>query len=261
MTDRAKDRDGAEARGAAEAADGLAEYRGDLRRAERKVAGTITIGGTLAPVALCVILLVATYFLPHSVAVRGFDVLFDTETARAAATALPERIHAVLKLVTILLVVATLAVRQVILGFVTWVVGGINMWYAFAAGWMRQSRPVEGPGGGIAFGLWLAIIASVALFIALCFLVFRKSALQSALALARRDEADSDPVLRAQQVYLRSGLTPHTQTDVELVDDRREASRRRRAARREREAQEAARGAAGQGDAAARDDAPGDAGA
>ena len=213
---------------------------GDLRGAERKAAGVITIGNALGPVALFTLLLAATYFLPHSGSVRGFDVLFNTETAQTAATALPERIHAVLKLLTILMVVATLISRQVIVG--------ISMWYAFAAGWMRQSRPPEGPGAGIAFGLWLAIICSVGLFIAVSWLVFRKSALQSALALARRDQADSDPVLRAQQVYLRSGLAPYTQTDVEMVDDRREASRRRRAARRAREAESSG---------ASRDDAAG----
>lgn len=221
---------------------------GDLRGAERKAAGVITIGNALGPVALFTLLLAATYFLPHSGSVRGFDVLFNTETAQTAATALPERIHAVLKLLTILMVVATLISRQIIVGFLTWIVAGISMWYAFAAGWMRQSRPPEGPGAGIAFGLWLAIICSVGLFIAVSWLVFRKSALQSALALARRDQADSDPVLRAQQVYLRSGLAPYTQTDVEMVDDRREASRRRRAARRAREAESSG---------ASRDDAAG----
>ena len=41
----------------------------------------------------------------------------------------------------------------------------------------------------------------------------------------------NDPVLRAQQQYLRSGLIEHTGTDVAMVDDRRERSKRRRGQR------------------------------
>lgn len=216
-------------------ADRLSAYRDDLRGAERSVSGKVHVGNTLAPIALCLMLIAASYLLPHSGPVTGWDVLLDNAAAQANGTRLPERISMVLRLLTIVLVIAALVWRHVIVGFITWIIGGINMWYAFAGGWMRQSRMPEDPGAGMGFGLWLAIVASVALFIGVSFLVFRKSSLQSALALARREEVDSDPVLRAQQIYLRSGLTPNTQTETHMVDDRREAARRRRAAKAEAE--------------------------
>ena len=92
---------------------------------------------------------------------------------------------------------------------------------------MRQSRPQELAGEGISFGLMLGIFCSFLLAISVTFIAFRRSKEQLAIATKRRKHADTDPVLRAQQVYLRAGLAPNTTTDVEVVDDRRERARRR----------------------------------
>lgn len=209
--------------------DKLAEFRDDLRGAERKAGGEIDLGPRVVPMGIFLVGLIFTYFAPHSGNVLGFDVLFDTDVARQYYTMLPERIYTIILLVGILLVIATILSRSAVVAFVTWVVTCIQAVYSVFAGWMRQARPPEQASEGIGWGLALGIALSIAMAITMAFVVFRKTAFQAALATARREEVDADPVLRAQQQYLRSGLIEHTGTDVDgLVDDRRARSRRRR---------------------------------
>lgn len=198
-----------------------------LRVQERKAAGELDLGRAVIPMMVAVIGLITSFFLPHSGVVLGFDVLLDTDVAHQYFTTRPERIYSILVVVGVLLTIATLITRTTILAFVTWFFACIQMVYSVFAGWMRQSRPQELAGEGISFGLMLGIFCSFLLAISATFIAFRRSKEQLAIATKRRKHADTDPVLRAQQVYLRAGLTPNTTTDVEVVDDRRERARRR----------------------------------
>lgn len=217
--------------------DHLAEYRGDLRGAEKKLASELNLGFAVVPMGIAAIGLITTYFMPHSGKVLGFDVLFNTDIAQKYFTTTPERIYTVILLIGILLTFATIFVRTTALAFVTWAVTCVQSVYSIFAGWMRQSRPPEQPGEGIAWGLALGIFLSIVLAVTMSFVAFRKTNLQKSLAAARRAEADSDPVSRAQQQYLRSGLTPHTVTEVEIVDDRRERVKARREAKARHQAE------------------------
>lgn len=214
--------------------DKLAEFRGDLRAAERKASGEIQLGKQVVPMGVLLVGLIFTFFAPHSGNVLGFDVLLDTDVARRYFTMVPERIYTIILLVGILLVIATILTRSAVVAFVTWTVACIQAVYSVFAGWMRQSRPPSEASEGIGWGLALGIAFSILLAITMCFVVFRKSTFQAALAAARREEVQEDPVLRAQQQYLRAGLIDNTGTDVDaMVDDRRDRSKRRREKRAE----------------------------
>ena len=219
--------------------DKLAEFRGDLRSAERRAGGEVDLGRNVIVLAALMVGLAFTFFAPHSGFVLGYDVLLDTEVAHRYFTMLPERIYTSILLVGVLLVLATILTRSSIVAFVTWVVSCIQAAYSVFAGWMRQSRPPSEASEGIGWGLALGIALSILLAITMSYLVFRRTSFQAALFEARREEVHNDPVLRAQQQYLRSGLIEHTGTDVAMVDDRRERSKRRRA-QREAEAGESA---------------------
>nr|WP_240941496.1 hypothetical protein [Corynebacterium xerosis] len=200
-----------------------------MRAAERRASGEITLGKQVVPMGILLVGLIFTFFAPHSGSVLGFDVLLDTDVAQRYFTMVPERIYSIILLVGILLVVATILSRSAVVAFVTWVVACIQAVYSVFAGWMRQSRPPSEASEGIGWGLAMGIAFSIAMAITMCFVVFRKSTFQAALAAARRDEVHDDPVLRAQQQYLRAGLIDNTGTDIDaMVDDRRDRSKRRR---------------------------------
>ncbi|MEJ5919672.1 MULTISPECIES: Rv2732c family membrane protein [unclassified Corynebacterium] len=215
--------------------DRLAGFRDDLRGAERKAAAELQLGAAVVPMGIAVVGLVMTYFLPHAGNVLGFDVLLNTDVAQQYFTKLPERIFSIIMLVGILMTIATILSRTTLVAFINWVVVCIQAVYSVFAGWMRQSRPPSEASEGISYGLAIAIGLSLLLAITLSFVTFKKTRFQSALETARRDEADADPVLRAQQQYLRGGSIPHTATDVTLVDDRRDRVRRRKEQRSETE--------------------------
>nr|WP_205570548.1 hypothetical protein [Corynebacterium lactis] len=199
----------------------------DLGAEERKAAGELELGAAAIPMMVAAIGLVVSFFLPHSGVVLGFDVLLDTEVARKYFTTTPERIYSVLVVLGVLLTVATLITRTTAVAFVTWALSCVQAVYSVFSGWMRQSRPQELAGEGIAWGLAVSIVCSFLLAITMSVIAFRRTRRQHEIASERRAHADSDPVLRAQQAYLRSGMTPHTTTDVDVVDDRRQRAKQR----------------------------------
>ena len=73
--------------------------RAEIEAAERRVAREIDPGPRGFVVAILVFILLASFILPHTGQVRGWDVLFSTHGAGAAAVALPSRVFAWLALV------------------------------------------------------------------------------------------------------------------------------------------------------------------
>lgn len=219
--------DSPESQSASETVEAAKESAHELRAQERKAAGELELNRAVIPMMIAVVGLVTSFFLPHSGVVLGFDVLLDTDVAREHFTTTPERIYSILIVLAVLLAVATLIARTTILAFATWIVSCVETVYAVFAGWMRQSRPPELAGEGISFGLMVGIAFSFVLAVSVSLLAFRRSVRQLEIARRRRNHVDTDPVLRAQQVYLRAGLTPNTTTEVEVVDDRRARAHRR----------------------------------
>lgn len=200
---------------------------GDLARAERQAAGTIVLGSSL-PVLLCGLIVVfVSIFMPHSGEVRGYDVLFFSDTAQTYVTTLPERVYVWLALVGgVLLTLGTVVSRSSLVAWINWIATGIGWVYAVLAIGMRQSRPPTEPGDGPSFGLIMGFVGMVVIFIALSSRLLRRGAVQKAIAEKRRAEAGRDEESRAAQLVLRTGLAPRE--DVEIVDDRRDRVRARR---------------------------------
>src|SRR5271156_4973493 len=73
--------------------------RVEIEAAERRVAREIDPGPRGFVVAILVFVLLGSFILPHTGNVRGWDVLFGTHGAGAAAVALPSRVFAWLALV------------------------------------------------------------------------------------------------------------------------------------------------------------------
>ena len=73
--------------------------RNEIEAAERRVAREIEPGPRALVVAILVVVLLGSFILPHTGSVRGWDVLFSSHGAGAAAVALPSRVFAWLALV------------------------------------------------------------------------------------------------------------------------------------------------------------------
>ncbi|HET9874678.1 MAG TPA: hypothetical protein VFQ37_02805, partial [Mycobacterium sp.] len=74
-------------------------YRADIDAVERRVAGEIDPGGRALVVAVGVFVLLASFLLPHTGQVRGWDVLFAENGAAEAGVTLPSRLFMWLALV------------------------------------------------------------------------------------------------------------------------------------------------------------------
>ena len=77
----------------------LDALRTEIEAAERRVARQIEPGPRGFVISILVFVLLATFILPHTGDVRGWDVLFISHGAGAAAVALPSRVFAWLALV------------------------------------------------------------------------------------------------------------------------------------------------------------------
>src|ERR1700751_1895027 len=73
--------------------------RAEIEAEERSVAREKEPGPRAFVVAILVFVLLGSFILPHTGAVRGWDVLFSTHGAGAAALGLPSRVFAWLALV------------------------------------------------------------------------------------------------------------------------------------------------------------------
>lgn len=220
--------------------DPLAKYRGDLRAAEVKAAKMLDYRIQLPGIAIGMMLVLVSLFLPHARDVLGLDVLFNSATAQKFQITIPERIYTVLAVIGgVLLTIGTIVSRSWLVAWVNWAFAGVGWWYSIFAIWMRQSRPVTDPAGPPSYGVIMGAIGMTILFIMLTWTLFRRNAFQKALSQAWREEAHNDAALRAEQQVLRTGIDPApvpASTD-DIVDDRRARARRRRERREQKNEQ------------------------
>ena len=66
--------------------------RAEIEAAERRVAREIDPGPRAFIVAILVFVLLGSFILPHTGQVRGWDVLFSSHGAGAAALSLPSKV-------------------------------------------------------------------------------------------------------------------------------------------------------------------------
>ncbi|CAM4270890.1 hypothetical protein MB901379_01800 [Mycobacterium basiliense] len=135
--------------GEAEVAD-FDAYRTEIEAAERRVAREIDPGARALVVAILVFILLGSFILPHTGDVRGWDVLFSSHDAAAAAVALPSRVFAWLALVFgVGLSMLALLTRRWALAWLALAGSALASGTGLLAVWSRQTVAAGHPGPGI----------------------------------------------------------------------------------------------------------------
>jgi hypothetical protein len=134
--------------------------RAEIEAAERRVAREIDPGPRGFVVAILVFVLLASFILPHTGSVRGWDVLFGSHGAGAAAVALPSRVFAWLALVFgVGFSMLALMTRRWALAWVALAGTSIASAVGLLAVWSRQTVAAGHPGPGVGLIVaWITLI-------------------------------------------------------------------------------------------------------
>ena len=135
--------------------------RTEIEAAERRVARGIDPGPRAFVVSILVFVLLGTFILPHTGDVRGWDVLFSSHGAGAAAVALPSRVFAWLALVFgVGFSMLALMSRRWALAWVALAGSTVAAAAGLLAIWSRQTAGAGHPGPGVGLVLaWITVIA------------------------------------------------------------------------------------------------------
>ncbi|HUE32438.1 MAG TPA: hypothetical protein VMQ38_05985 [Mycobacterium sp.] len=134
--------------------------RAEIEAAERRVAREIEPGPRAFVVAILVFVLLGSFILPHTGAVRGWDVLFSSHGAGSAALALPSRVFAWLALVFgIGFSMLALLTRRWALAWIALAGSAIACGAGLLAVWSRQTVAAGHPGPGVGLIVaWITVI-------------------------------------------------------------------------------------------------------
>ncbi|BAX91952.1 hypothetical protein MSG_01799 [Mycobacterium shigaense] len=134
--------------------------RAEIEAAERRVAREIDPGIRGFVVAILVFVLIGSFVLPHTGSVRGWDVLFSSHGAGAAALALPSRVFAWLALVFgVGFSMLALTTRRWSLAWIALAGSALASVTGLLAVWSRQTVAVGHPGPGVGLIVaWIAVI-------------------------------------------------------------------------------------------------------
>ena len=141
----------------------LGALRTEIDAAERRVARGIDPGPRAFFVSILVFVLLGSFILPHTGNVRGWDVLFGSHGAGAAAVALPSRVFAWLALVFgVGFSMLALVTRRWALAWVALAGTAIAGVAGMLALWSRQtvSTGHPGPGWGLIVA-WLTVLVLI----------------------------------------------------------------------------------------------------
>lgn len=182
-------------------------YRAELEAAERRVAGEIQPGARAVVVAVLVFVLLITFILPHTGAVRGIDVIADDGRAAGVAIALPSRVFAWLSLIFgVGISMLALLTRRWTLALLALAGCGLASAVGMLAVWSRQTAVEGQPGPGI--GLIAAWITVMVLSFHWARVVWTRTAVQLAAEAQRREDASAE-----QQKSLLDTLDPPDDDD------------------------------------------------
>jgi len=138
----------------------LDALRAEIEAAERRIAREIDPGPRGFVVAILIFVLLGSFILPHTGDVRGWDVLFGTHGAGAAAVALPSRVFTWLALVFgVGFSMLALMTRRWALAWVALAGTSIASAAGLLAVWSRQTVAAGHPGPGVGLIVaWITII-------------------------------------------------------------------------------------------------------
>jgi hypothetical protein len=134
--------------------------RSEIEAAERRIAREIEPGPRGFVVAILVFVLLGSFALPHTGNVRGWDVLFGSHGAGAAAIALPSRVFAWLALVFgVGFSMLALLTRRWALAWIALAGSALACGAGMLAIWSRQTVAAGHPGPGVGlFVAWITVI-------------------------------------------------------------------------------------------------------
>jgi hypothetical protein len=159
--------------------------RAEIEAAERRIAREIDPGVRGFVVAILVFVLIGSFILPHTGSVRGWDVLFSSHGAGAAALALPSRVFAWLALVFgVGFSMLALLTRRWALAWIALAGSAIASATGLLAVWSRQTVAAGHPGPGV--GLFVAWITMILLTFHWARVVWSRTIVQLAAEEQRR---------------------------------------------------------------------------
>jgi hypothetical protein len=134
--------------------------RDEIEAAERRVAREIDPGPRGFVVAILVFVLLGSFILPHTGDVRGWDVLFSSHGAGAAALALPSRVFTWLALVFgVGFSMLALMTRRWALAWIALAGSSLASAAGLLAVWSRQTVAAGHPGPGVGLIVaWITVI-------------------------------------------------------------------------------------------------------
>ncbi|WP_144206618.1 Rv2732c family membrane protein [Mycobacterium tilburgii] len=134
--------------------------RAEIEAAERRVAREIAPGPRALVVAILVFILLGSFILPHTGSVRGWDVLFGSHGAGAAALSLPSKVFCWLTLVFgVGFSMLALLTRRWALAWIALAGSSLASGVGLLAVWSRQTVATGHPGPGVGlFVAWIAVI-------------------------------------------------------------------------------------------------------
>ncbi|MFY2858886.1 hypothetical protein ACOJVU_03440 [Mycobacterium sp. THU-M104] len=197
----------------------LDALRTEIEAAERRVARQIEPGPRGFVISILIFVLLATFILPHTGDVRGWDVLFSSHGAGAAAVALPSRVFAWLALVFgVGFSMLALTTRRWALAWIALAGSALACPTGLLAVWSRQTVPVGHPGPG--WGLIAAWITVIVLTYQWARVVWSRTIVQLAAEEERRRAA-----AQQQSMTLLDGLDRAGRRDNLDADGDRQAPR------------------------------------
>ncbi|WP_064060787.1 Rv2732c family membrane protein [Rhodococcus pyridinivorans] len=141
------------------------DVRAELEAAERKVATDIDPGARAMFVAIAVLILLATFSLPHAGSANGWEVLSFAPDATTEEIGLPSRLFVGFAVVFAGLgSILALVTRKWALAWVSLAGSAVTIVFGMLAIWSRQTLPVESSAAGPGFGLvigWFAVMVIV----------------------------------------------------------------------------------------------------
>ena len=162
--------------------------RAEVDAAERRIAREIDPGARALVVAVLVFVLLASFILPHTGDVRGWDVLFGSHGSADAAVALPSRIFGWLALVFgVGFSMLALVTRRWAVAWVALAGSALASAIGLLAVWSRQTVSAGHPGPGI--GLIVAWITVIVLSFHWARVVWSRTIVQLAAEEQRRRAA------------------------------------------------------------------------
>ncbi len=171
---------------------GFEQFKGDLRKAERKVAGEIDPGARAVVVAVAVLAVLLSLVLPHTGSVTGIDVLTFNSDAAAENVTITSRIFVWLQLVFgVGFSVLALLTRRWVFAWIALCGCAIACFAGMLAWWSRNTPGVSGfdPPSGVGAGLIVGWLAMFVIAFHWARVVWTRTNYQLTLEALRREEA------------------------------------------------------------------------